>query len=249
MHGLDTRIRSCNIIATVLLGFLVFGQRFSLETRTAPVYPSILHCLCCANYLLYRQEQLACVFAVTIGIFLASFGVPRSMFFWVPDLMAVQLNVASGNENTQGLWRGTVPDGSAKHRGSLGNGKFDQGRWFIMQIPCNRLSFAGWGQRTMVQQKKHIPKNSRDRYNTFNCFGCIPPQNVWGIFREWWSLNQLAGGNGREDWSGHMAHWYCHVGLCSITARLAAENGVVDVVLWGAATSWWTGIKTRSKML
>lgn len=49
MHGLDTRIRSCNIIATVLLGFLVFGQRFSLETRTAPVYPSILHCLCCAN--------------------------------------------------------------------------------------------------------------------------------------------------------------------------------------------------------
>lgn len=89
MHGLDTRIRSCNIIATVLLGFLVFGQRFSLETRTAPVYPSILHCLCCANYLLYLlslrildgQEQLACVFAVTIGIFLASFGVPRSIFF------------------------------------------------------------------------------------------------------------------------------------------------------------------------
>lgn len=38
--------------------------------------------------------------------------------------MAVQLNVASGNENTQGLWRGTVPDGSPKHRGSLGNGKF-----------------------------------------------------------------------------------------------------------------------------
>jgi hypothetical protein len=27
------RIRSCNIIATVLLGFLVFSQRFSLETR------------------------------------------------------------------------------------------------------------------------------------------------------------------------------------------------------------------------
>ena len=252
MHGLDTRIRSCNIIATVLLGFLVFGQRFSLETRTAPVYPSILCCLCCANYLLYlRQEQLACVFAVTIGIFLASFGVPRSNFVGVPDLMAVQLNVASGNENTQGLWRGTVPDGSAKHRGSLGNGKFDQGRWFIMQIPCSGLSFAGWGQRSSTMFNKvffHIPKNSKDRYNTFKCFGCIPPQNVWGIFREWWSLNQLVGGNGREDWSGHMAHWYCHVGLCSITARLA-ENGVVDVVLWGAAISWWTGIKTRSKML
>ena len=45
MHGLDTRIRSCNIIATVLLGFLVFGQRFSLETRTAPVYP-VLSLLC-----------------------------------------------------------------------------------------------------------------------------------------------------------------------------------------------------------
>lgn len=44
-----TLIRSCNIIATVLLGFLVFSQRFSLE-------------------------QLACVCAVTIGIFLASMG-------------------------------------------------------------------------------------------------------------------------------------------------------------------------------
>lgn len=49
-----TLIRSCNIIATVLLGFLVFGQRFSLE-------------------------QLVCVFAVTIGIFLASFGEMKTL--------------------------------------------------------------------------------------------------------------------------------------------------------------------------
>ncbi|CAK8994136.1 unnamed protein product [Durusdinium trenchii] len=49
-----TLIRSCNIIATVLLGFLVFGQRFSVE-------------------------QLACVVAVTLGIFLASMGEMKTL--------------------------------------------------------------------------------------------------------------------------------------------------------------------------
>ncbi|CAE7944941.1 unnamed protein product [Symbiodinium sp. KB8] len=44
-----TLIRSCNIIATVLLGYTVFGERFS-------------------------AEQLLCVLAVTVGIFLASLG-------------------------------------------------------------------------------------------------------------------------------------------------------------------------------
>eukprot|EP00931_Biecheleriopsis_adriatica_P118158 TRINITY_DN93615_c0_g1_i1.p1 TRINITY_DN93615_c0_g1~~TRINITY_DN93615_c0_g1_i1.p1 ORF type:complete len:378 (+),score=60.21 TRINITY_DN93615_c0_g1_i1:138-1136(+) len=49
-----TLIRSCNIIATVLLGYLVFGQRFSLE-------------------------QLACVTAVTAGVFLASWGEAKTL--------------------------------------------------------------------------------------------------------------------------------------------------------------------------
>ncbi|CAE7631544.1 slc35b4 [Symbiodinium pilosum] len=49
-----TLIRSCNIIATVLLGYTVFGQRFSIE-------------------------QLLCVLAVTVGIFLASMGEIRTL--------------------------------------------------------------------------------------------------------------------------------------------------------------------------
>jgi UDP-xylose/UDP-N-acetylglucosamine transporter B4 len=49
-----TLVRSCNIIATVLLGYLVFGQRFSLD-------------------------QLVCVAAVTIGIFVASTGEAKTL--------------------------------------------------------------------------------------------------------------------------------------------------------------------------
>lgn len=133
MHGLDTRIRSCNIIATVLLGFLVFGQRFSLETRTAPVYP-VLPLLCKLTSVSSVPSDLGSPGTTGLCVcshhwhFLGIFWSASVEFFWVPDLMAVQLNVASGNENTQGLWRGTVPDGRPKHRGSLGNGKFDQGR-------------------------------------------------------------------------------------------------------------------------
>lgn len=114
----------------------------------------------------------------------------------------------------------------------------------------NGLSFAGWGQEPWLNKVFHIPTNFRDGHNTLNCFGCDSSLKSRGIFREWWCLNHLVGGchNGREDWSGHMAHWYCHVGLCSITARLAAEYGAVDVVLWVASTSWRIGIKTRSKM-
>ena len=217
----------------------------------------ILCCLCCANYLPYllslrildRQEQLACVFAVTIGIFLASFGVPRSMFFWVPDLMAVQLNVASGNENTQGLWRGTVPDGSAKHQRLAWQWEIWSGQMIYHADSMYGLSFAGWGQRTMVQFFFISPKTPETGTTCSIVLGVFLPKMCEGSSGNDGVWNQLVGGNGREDWSGHMAHWYCHVGLCSITARLAAENGVVDVVLWGAATSWWTGIKTRSKML
>lgn len=49
-----TLIRSCNIIATVLLGYTVFGERFS-------------------------AEQLLCVLAVTVGIFLASLGEMKTL--------------------------------------------------------------------------------------------------------------------------------------------------------------------------
>eukprot|EP00928_Gymnodinium_smaydae_P034182 TRINITY_DN24293_c0_g1_i1.p1 TRINITY_DN24293_c0_g1~~TRINITY_DN24293_c0_g1_i1.p1 ORF type:complete len:385 (-),score=82.89 TRINITY_DN24293_c0_g1_i1:71-1099(-) len=49
-----TLVRSCNIIATVLLGYLIFGQRFSLQ-------------------------QLLCVGAVSAGVFLASMGEAQTL--------------------------------------------------------------------------------------------------------------------------------------------------------------------------
>lgn len=49
-----TLIRSCNIVATVVLGYLVFNQQFS-------------------------PQQLACVSAVTAGIFFASMGEVRTL--------------------------------------------------------------------------------------------------------------------------------------------------------------------------
>jgi UDP-xylose/UDP-N-acetylglucosamine transporter B4 len=49
-----TLIRSCNIIATVLIGFLVFGERYS-------------------------WQQLLCTCAVSVGIFSASMGEKRSL--------------------------------------------------------------------------------------------------------------------------------------------------------------------------
>lgn len=49
-----TMVRSCNIIASVILGYLVFGQRFSLQ-------------------------QLSCVGAVSVGVFLASMGEAKTV--------------------------------------------------------------------------------------------------------------------------------------------------------------------------